>query len=276
MSVVGKRVHDLDDPRVQPFQVISQGRSAEFPELFVAEGRWMVERLLASRFEVESVLVAESRLAQWEATLPDGTSLLVMETGLLQDLLGYNFHRGVVALGRRAPWRDLPVETPADTGADPPRLPVWVACPRVINPENLGSIIRSAAAFGALGVICGEGCADPFSRRTIRVSAGNVFRIPIVQPADVLSLINRLRKEEGWQALGTVSSDSNSAEDLASFRPEGPSILLMGSEDFGLEPNEIASTDRRLYIPMHGGTDSLNVAVATAVCLYSLGLAYSR
>jgi tRNA G18 (ribose-2'-O)-methylase SpoU len=141
-----------------------------------------------------------------------------------------------------------------------------VVCPDLINLQNIGSIIRIAAAFGADAVVLGEQCIDPFYRLSIRVSMGTIFNIPIVRSRDLLRDLVRLRGEFGYQLAATVLDTT--AEPLRTATRPGKFAILFGGEGDGLGRAYIEAADRRVTIPMQRGTDSLNVAAAAAVFMF--------
>ena len=158
-------IESLDDPRVAAYHDLKTKRLVRDGNLFIAEGTKLVERLLASDFRTESVLIAERRESEWAAKVPADVPLYVIPQQLGEQLTGFNFHVGVLACGRRKPsplLEDILART-GDTGTrgagdeellrggaddcDTSRLTV-VICPNCDNPENLGAIIRIGAAFG--------------------------------------------------------------------------------------------------------------------------------
>jgi tRNA G18 (ribose-2'-O)-methylase SpoU len=142
-----------------------------------------------------------------------------------------------------------------------------VVCPDVQDPTNLGSIIRSAAAFGCEGVILGGKCADPFSRRVLRVSMAASLDLPIVESRDLAADLQKLAAG-GFECVATVLDPA--AEPLSGFRCRPRSAILFGSEGHGLAEEWLALCQRQITIPMHAGIDSLNVAVAAAIVLWQL------
>ncbi len=252
-------VDTLEDPRLDPYRSLKTARLHRRAGLFIAEGDKVVERLLASDFEVLSVLVSERRVASLEPLAKPGTEVLIIPDRLATELVGFKFHAGMMACGRRKPPRDL--------GAFA-EVRILVGCSRVDDPENLGSIIRHCAAFGAGGLVLGPGCADPFSRRVIRVSMGNGFRLPVRESTDFTSDLVRLRAENGFQLIATVLEPD--AEPVRGTTVSGHAVILFGNEAHGLEPELVDICDRRVTIPMKSAPDSLNVAVASALVLYEL------
>jgi tRNA G18 (ribose-2'-O)-methylase SpoU len=140
-----------------------------------------------------------------------------------------------------------------------------VVCPLITNVQNLGSLIRIAAAFGANAMILGEQCCDPFFRQSVRVSMGTVFKLPIRRSDDLPYDLQRLAKAR-FERVATVLSPD--AQPLATARRTEKLALLLGGEADGLEESFVALCDRRVTIPMRHGTDSLNVAVAAGIFLY--------
>jgi tRNA G18 (ribose-2'-O)-methylase SpoU len=140
------------------------------------------------------------------------------------------------------------------------------ACSRVTDPVNLATIVRLAAAFGASALLLEMGCADPFSRRVVRVSMGNVFRLPVVELPDLKPELARLRSVHDYSLFATVLDET--AEPLDEVHPALRSILVFGNEHDGLSSEWINVCDRRITIPMRAGTDSLNVAIAAGIFLY--------
>jgi TrmH family RNA methyltransferase len=129
----------------------------------------------------------------------------------------------------------------------------------VSDPGNVGTLVRSAAAFG-LGCVAGPGCADPWSPKVVRAGAGAHFRAPI----------GRVSTLGGLGARVTVASVAHRGDLPASLRGTGPAAVLVGDEAAGLPGEIAAAADRRITIPMPGGTESLNAAVAGSILAYEL------
>jgi tRNA G18 (ribose-2'-O)-methylase SpoU len=211
------------------------------------------------------VLLSEPYIDAFASLLPAELPALVIADALVETLVGYNFHRGILGCGRR------PVTTAASLGErlSPRDRPCTVVvCPDVQDPENLGAILRIAAGFGVDAVVLGPRSADPFSRRVQRVSMGNVYRLPPLHTTDVPATLAELRERHGIESWATVL-DADSAELSAMQRP--PRLaLVFGSEGHGLEGDVVAACDRKTTIRMRAGVDSLNVAVAAGIFLYEL------
>src|SRR5262249_26332723 len=147
-------VDDVNDPRLSPYHDLPQQNLTRQSGLFIAEGEKVVERLIASDFEVASILAEQSFVEKYEPRLPSETPILAPPRAFFLATIGFHFPRGILACGRRKPVRAL-----GDVLANLPARATFVVCPDVQDPTNLGSIIRSAAAFGCAGVVLGNKCA---------------------------------------------------------------------------------------------------------------------
>ena len=251
----------LADPRVANFRNLKDRDLDRAGRYFIAEGEHLVRRLLESDFPIDSVFLTERRAAEIGPLVPEGVPIYVATAQVMNDVLGMKFHSGVIACGRRKEHLTLDQVVPGDRQ----RLTL-VICPDITNVENIGSIVRIAAAFGADALVLGERCHDPFWRRSVRVSMGTIFRLPLLQSDDLLRDMARLKREWGVQLAATVLDDL--AEPLAHADRPPRFGILFGSEPQGLGPEYIAACDRKVTIPMKMGTDSLNVAVAAGIFLY--------
>lgn len=137
---------------------------------------------------------------------------------------------------------------------------------RLQDPGNVGGVIRCAAAFGAAGVACSQGCADPFTPRALRASAGQALVVPVEVEAAFAPLAEGIRSA-GGEIVGTVGRGGTS---LHEWKPRTPLLLVLGNEGQGLSEEVFAGCARHVTIPLQGAVDSLNVAVAAGVILASL------
>jgi tRNA G18 (ribose-2'-O)-methylase SpoU len=261
-------VDDLDDKRLAPYRDLKQQGAAARAGLFITEGDKLTRRLLVSPLAVHSLLVGRSHLPRLADRLPAETPVYVVPDDAVERIIGFNFHRGVLGCGIRprpqsvddllAPWATrLP---PGD----------WtlVVCAGIQDPENLGSILRTAGALGADGAVLAGGCADPYSRRVLRVSMGTVFRLPLAREADPAAVLERLAGGYDCQTWATVlDAEAEPLDTLA--RPSRLAVLL-GGEGHGLDAHLAANCQRRVTIPMQPGIDSLNVSVAAGIVLYHI------
>ncbi len=260
------RITSLSDPRLDPYRSLKQTNLTRDSGRFIAEGKLVVERLLASRYAVDSVLLSEHRLPLWEQLPRSGDPpVYVVSEETACQLLGFHFHAGVLACGLRGPRPTVQDLLPLLPAAEPHLL---VACPHMTDPDNLGSLIRVARALGVGGMLLGHGCCDPFSRRTLRVSMGNAFELPIVESRDLAGDLLCLRREHGFTVTATVVDPES--QPLHQVRRVPRDVLLLGNEAHGLDSRWRSLCDREVTIPMSTGVDSLNVTLAAGICLHWL------
>jgi tRNA G18 (ribose-2'-O)-methylase SpoU len=262
------RIDSLDDPRVAVYRDLKERELARDGGRFIAESEHVVKRLLASDFEVESVLVTERRAEEMlqnvtKCYTKKSVTVYVVPDELVHSIVGFKFHSGVIACGRRKTGVTLEEVLPGREGRS-----LVVICPDLISHENLGSLIRSSSAFGADGMILGPRCCDPFYRMCIRVSMGTVFSLPIYCSQEFDIDLGRVREEWGYELVATVLSED--AESLEKVKRGERIGVLFGNEAQGLAAEHSEMCDRRVTIPMKRGTDSLNVAVAAGIFLYEL------
>ncbi len=262
------QITTLDDPRVALYRSLQDRELERRGRHFIAEGEHLTRRLLASDFPVDSVLIAHRRVAEMMPLVPNNVPVYVVSNELMNDIVGLQFHSGILACGRRKDAQTLDNILPRDRD----RLTL-VICPDIANAENIGTIIRTAAGFGADAMMLGQRCHDPFWRKSVRGSMGTIFLLPLLQSDDLLRDLHRLREEWGFELVAAVLEKT--AEPLADAKRGNKLAILLGNEAQGLGQEWVDACSRRVTIPMHHGTDSLNVAVAAGVVLYHFTSAMS-
>ena len=266
-------IGSVDDSRLAVYRDLRQSNLTLASGRFVAEGRLLVDRLLASRFPVESLLV-EERWAEEPWPVPATTPVYVVPQGCISSLIGFKFHRGVLACGKRLPSPALeqlfqfPATPACESHPQYESRRTLVVAVDIQDPENLGTVIRNSAAFGVDAVIVTNRCADPFSRRVLRTSMGTVFSLPIMVTPDLEPLLKRL--VEDWQLKLAATVLDQEAISLSAYRRPPRLAVLFGNEGSGLTDSIVQYCQDRLTIPMKGGTDSLNVGVAAGITLFAL------
>jgi len=229
--------------------------------LFVAEGRVVLEkavRVIPER--LESVLVAEHRLpglADVLAGLPEATPVYAAGQAVMDQIVGFPIHRGVLAVGRR------PEASAEALLAGLPERALVVGLVGIANHDNMGGIFRNAAAFGAHAVLLDDTCCDPLYRKAIRVSVGAALTIPFARAGDAAGLVGALRKAD----FEAVALSPAGAVELRDFAPAPRTALLFGAEGPGL-PEAVLARTSTVRIAMAGGFDSLNVATTSGIVLH--------
>jgi len=256
-------ITDLDDPRIAVYRSLKASNQTRWLGQFVVEGERLVERLLSSPFPVVSLLVTDRHEPRLEARVPGHVPVYVLPHGWIDELVGFRFHRGVLACGERRPWPAFREILAARTG----RLTL-VICPKLSNPDNLGTIARIGDIFGIDALIAGPECPDPLSRRVLRVSMGAVLRLPLVVSERLAETAASLAAEHGLEYWAAVADPAAEPFDRLA-RPERLGLVL-GEEDRGIEAEWLQRCSRLVSIPMRPGASSLNVAVAAGILIYGL------
>ena len=257
-------IDDPEDPRIAAYRHVRERDLVGREGLFVAEGEVVLRLLVAqNRFEPVSVLIAEKRLAGLAgllAALPDAVPVYAAGQAVMDAIVGFPIHRGVLALARRA----------ASPGADEllaglPARALVVGLFGSANHDNVGGVFRNAAAFGADAVILDPTCCDPLYRKAVRVSVGGVLKVPFARLApgqDALDLFER----HGFDA---VALSPGGETELADLRRSDRAAVLLGAEGPGL-PADLLARTRTVRIAMAAGFDSLNLATASGIVLHHL------
>ncbi len=228
---------------------------------FIAEGEVVLRVLLGSRHSPLALLLAAKRIAALRpllAGLDDSVPVYAAEQPVMDGIVGFPLHRGILALARRAPLPDAD----ALLAAGPARALVVVLC-GIANHDNMGGLFRNAAAFGADAVLLDAQCCDPLYRKAIRVSVGGCLTVPFARlaaDADIPDLLAR----HGFTAIALSPAGATALVETA--RPPR-AALLFGAEGPGL-PADLLARTQAVSIPMAGGFDSLNVATTSGIVLY--------
>jgi len=256
-------ITDLDDPRIAVYRALKATNLTRGLGQFVVEGEKLVERLLASRFKVVSILATDRYVAQIEERVPAAVPVYVVACEQIHAVVGFPFHRGVLACAERTAWPPAAEILRQSDGRC-----TLVVCPRLSNPEKLGAIARIGDVFGIDAILAGPSCPDPLSRRVLRVSMGSALRLPVIVADRLEETAGRLASAfdvEFWAAVADPLA--NSFEQVP--RPDRLALVL-GDEDQGVDPDWLARCRQSITIPMRPGAGSLNVSVAAGILLYNL------
>lgn len=261
-----------DDPRLADFRRLNDSafrRSVESPTtfgrgIFVAEGWLALQRAVESRQQLRAILVDDARKDRLAPILDTSSAhgsvqVFSAQRSVIAEVVGFDLHRGVVATADR--------RLPAMPDAVAARADRLVLVEGVNDGENLGSLFRTAAAFGVGGVLLDPSCPDPLSRRCIRVSMGHALRVPwaIARTSDWST---RLR-DDGVMVVALTPGGDVPLDEVGVGTDERVAVVV-GAEGPGLGPAALDAASIRVRIPMSSGTDSLNVATAAGVALWHL------
>ena len=283
-------IESLDDPRIADYRNLRDNELLQRADpldpgghrgLFMAEGELVVRRQLESSYRTRSLLLTRTRIDTLRDAiepLPDDVPVYVADQKIVNEVVGFNIHRGVLAAGVR------PVPTPLEALLD--RAGPFIVLEDLCNHDNIGAIFRNAAALGGAGVtvLLSPRTADPLYRKCLRVSIGHALLVPWTRLGEWPADLDRL-KDAGARLLalapGAGSRDIRDvAEEIRASAERAGSTrriaLMFGTEGAGLTAAAMARSHEKVRIDMPAGpsgapADSLNVAVAAAVALFALG-----
>ncbi|MFF4081849.1 TrmH family RNA methyltransferase [Streptomyces sp. NPDC001777] len=286
-------IDDPDDPRLHDYTGLTdvelRRRREPAEGLFIAEGEKVIRRARHAGYEMRSMLLS----AKWIDLMRDvidevPAPVYAVSPELAERVTGYHVHRGALASMQRRP---LPTaeellttalgtadaETAADDRTGPAAAPPGpgdrtvrrvAVFEDIVDHANLGAAFRNAAALGIDAVLLTPRCADPFYRRSVKVSMGGVFQVPWTRMESWPKDVGILRSAGFTLAALCLSERAITLDELAA-RDDEKLALVFGTEGAGLTPGTLAAVDEHVRIPMDAGVDSLNVAAASAVAFYA-------
>ncbi|RMH30788.1 MAG: RNA methyltransferase [Planctomycetota bacterium] len=275
-------IHDPDDPRIAVYRNQKdawlraghhpQGPGQDHPDAatgipggrFMAEGALVVEHLLRSDYAMESVLVSEHRVEALAGLLErvhEGVPIFCCSRRVMEGILGFDMHRGLLACGLRGEPRKL-AELTRDCRA-------LIVLEDLTNHDNVGSVFRSAAVLGGagVGVLLSPRCCDPLYRKSLRVSMGHALTVPFATVTDWPGGLAAVR-DAGFTLLALDPRDG--AEPIDRVDGIDRPALVFGAEGPGLSDKVRSLIGHSVMIPQARGVDSLNIAVAAAVAIHRL------
>jgi TrmH family RNA methyltransferase len=271
-----------DNKWLKSFRAALQGAGPKDSEPVGLEGRKLVEDALSSGLEARAVLVSDSgerdlprileAASHSEAGIPRSRIFRTTDK-LFAGVSGTETPQGIAALFRQPVW-DLehalrgPVRR--DGAFSSPmagRSPLIVVMAAIQDPGNVGTIIRSAEAFGATGAIATRGTADPWSPKALRASTGSALRLPVLRGLAVPVVLAQLRISGAKIIAASAKSAATDAAILAEYL-SGPAAIFVGNEGAGLPAEVEHAADAHIAIPMSEQVESLNAGVAASIVLY--------
>ncbi len=248
----------LQNPVVKAAAALKQKKYRREQGLFLAEGLRTVEEAVSYGVvqEIFYTAVEDDRTrAVLEAAAARQVPLYCVSSAVMKKLADTETPQGIIAV---CAMQSAPLEMLLATGR------LLLVLDRIGDPGNLGTMLRTADAAGVGGLVLLKGCADIFAPKTVRASMGSLFHVPVVCDVDEAALVQSA-KQAGYSLLVTCldGADSLYKADLG-----GRLAFVMGNEANGVSSSLIAAADKRVYIPMQGRAESLNVAMAAGIVLF--------
>jgi TrmH family RNA methyltransferase len=259
---------------LKAFRAALRGTGPAMDEPLAVEGPKLIEEAVRSELEAEALLVSESgerELARILQAASESDAGIVRERvlrttdKLFASVAGTETPQGMAALFRPREWTfdDLLRGRATHAGAYRGDTPLVVVMAGVQDPGNVGTIVRSAEAFGATGVVASRGTADPWSPKALRASAGSALRIPLLRGIAIPVLLAQLKV-----AGLTIIAATSRTDDVQKVDWSAPVAILIGSEGAGLPAEMLRTADATVAIPMSEEVESLNAGVAASLLLY--------
>lgn len=240
----------LKNPKIQAWRSLKEKKGREEHQAFLVEGVRMVREAFASSFTVKALLLRENFDPGF--SVPAGTPVYLLPSHVFQAVCDTKTPQGIAAV--------LEMKTRAASGS---RL---LALDGVQDPGNVGTIIRTADAAGFDGILLSPDCADLFSPKVLRSTMGSIFRLGFSFPSSLPGTLEKLRAD-GFSILSS-QLDGDPFYDRKGIA--GSFVLIIGNEGNGISDAVKAVATHRLCLPMRGGAESLNAAVAAGIMMYDL------
>jgi RNA methyltransferase, TrmH family len=275
MLPAGAELTSIRSPRVKAARQLAKRALRQRAREFLAEGPQAVGEALAAGGVVTQLFVTAAAQARYESLIGlaagQGADVHAVSGEVMTELAQTITPQGVLAVCRFIDVRldQLTAECSAGSGGRPPGLALAVVLANVRDPGNAGTVLRTADAAGAGGVIFAGSSVDPYNSKCVRASAGSLFHLPVVTGPPVADAVRALR-ERGLRVLAADGGARSTLDDLQSAGLlSQPTAWLFGNEAWGLPGDVLDLADEAVAVPIYGRAESLNLAAAAAVCLYA-------
>jgi TrmH family RNA methyltransferase len=275
MLPVGAELTSIRSPRIKAARQLAKRALRQRAREFLAEGPQAVGEALAAGGVVTQLFVTAAAQARYASLIGlaagQGADVHAVSGEVMTELAQTITPQGVLAVCRfiDVPLDQLSTDAAGGSGGRPPGpiLALAVVLANVRDPGNAGTVLRTADAAGAGGVIFAGSSVDPYNSKCVRASAGSLFHLPVVTGIPVDEVVRVLR-DRGLQVLAADGGATTTLDDLQSAGQLGrPTGWLLGNEAWGLPADVLDLADEAIAVPIYGRAESLNLAAAAAVCL---------
>ena len=255
---------DPNDSRLAAYNSL-KGKMLEKDGIFIAEGEKVIRSMIESGCRIASCLTAIGAATRYKALLATmaerGAATYVAADKVIEEIIGFRFHKGIMAVGY------CPKKVTISSSLKKSKQALFLVALNAVNdPQNVGLIVRNAAAFGVGGLIVDNATYDPYYRKAVRVSMGTIFRLPVYYEGDLGTTLVQLKKKYNTRIIAaTLGRGTN---EIGKIDLSGNICFVFGNEDKGISRRVLSIADAKVRIPISKAVDSLNVASAGAICLY--------
>jgi TrmH family RNA methyltransferase len=253
-----EQIQSKDNLLIKDIKKLKEKKYRISSNMFLVEGFRFVEEAIDSDFEVMDIFISARGELKYENSslknkIQSNTKVYGISDSLFKSICDTEHPQGIIAVVR-----NKSVEIKYDQG-------FYILADKIQDPGNMGTIIRTAHAAGALGVLITKGSVDIYNEKTLRATMGSIFKIPVLYDND-LSLVKKLRNSGFKLVASSLDTDKNFYEvDL-----KEKVIISVGNEGNGISTEVYDLCDLKIKIPMPGGAESLNVAVAASIMMYEV------
>jgi len=250
-------ITSLQNPQVKAWRSLNKGRSQRLAQgLFLAEGEHMAQEAVKEQ-KARALLIDAAAREKYDALAitAQGVSIYYLSSHVMEAICDAKTPQGIIAVC------SYPDENNTALDGD-----LLVALDGVQDPGNVGTILRTADAAGFHTLLMDEKTADPYSPKALRASMGGVFRIPTHRVANLAHTLNTLA-QQGYQI---IAGDLHGQPFFHRPSAGKKACIIIGNEGAGISPQVLDAATMRLKLPMVGGAESLNAAVAGAIMMYDI------
>lgn len=245
-----------DNQLIKEIKKLKEKRYRDEKGQFIVEGFRFCSEALMSHFEIPFLFISEGSLDRWksfnlENKLQNSTKVYQVKDSVLKSICSTDTPQGVAAVASKAN-----TDLQYDDG-------FYILADRIQDPGNMGTIIRTAHAAGASGVITTEGTVDIYNEKTMRSTMGSIFHIKVIEDSD-LKIIKELKNRGFKLVVSTLDTDKN----FFDVSLKDNVIIAVGNEGNGISDRVQSIADIKVKIPMPGGAESLNVGVAASIMIF--------
>ena len=250
-----EKIDKIDDERIKEFLSLRQSNVND--DQVVVESKNVFKKLFENKIKIHKIFITSENMDFIKNNCKNiDFPIYVASTSLMKEIVGYKIHQGMIAL----------IDKPKYINFDKIDGDVFVLN-SLTSPENIGSIVRSCAAFNIKTLIIDEKTCSPFIRRCIRVSTGNIFNINVYKSTNLKNDLLKLQEKE-YKILATANQEN--AISLHKYKFTNKSAVIIGNEGFGVEKDILTLSDDILKIDINEDVTSLNASIAASIILYKL------
>lgn len=255
----------LDIPELYSYKTLKRPEEHLRKGIFIAEGEKVFSRLLASPLSISSALMTPEWFEEKRSSLElnaNSIAVYLAEKKILETIVGYRLHQGIMAIAKIPQQKTLSemLQQKKDSA-------LYVIADGVMNAENMGVIVRNCVCFNTDALLVLPTSCDPYLRRSVRNSMGNIFALPIVYISEIEKEILQVKKA-GFTFYAAHPYEQS--KDIRKVQFSNISCVVLGSEGNGVSEYMLSMCDEFVTIPMKHGVDSLNVSSASAVLLWEV------